>query len=78
VPVPGAAAITCLISVSEDAIWGIADGNLFVFNPTTKKSLVYKSCMTIRHWEATFGEVLFWLSIPTDRFMEQITVHCLK
>lgn len=37
VPVPGAAAITCLIRMSEDVIWGMADGRLFVFNPQTKK-----------------------------------------
>lgn len=32
VPVPGAAAITCLIKGPDNHIWGVADGTLFVFD----------------------------------------------
>ncbi|OQP68322.1 hypothetical protein [Niastella populi] len=32
VPVPGAAAITCLIKGPDNHIWGVADGTLFIFD----------------------------------------------
>lgn len=41
VPVPGAAAISRLINVNGD-IWGIADGNLFVFNVAKQKIISIK------------------------------------
>lgn len=41
VPVPGAAAITCLIKVNGH-IWGMADGNLFVFNVAEQKVISVK------------------------------------
>jgi hypothetical protein len=37
VPVPGAAAITCLVIGPDKKVWGIADGTLFVFDLVTRK-----------------------------------------
>lgn len=36
-PVPGAAAITCLIIGPDKKVWGIADGTLFVFDPAARQ-----------------------------------------
>ncbi len=39
VPVPGAAAITCLMRGPDNFIWGVADGTLFIFD-AEKKSVI--------------------------------------
>lgn len=37
VPVPGAVAITSLLTYKDGKVWGVADGTLFIFDPVKKK-----------------------------------------
>lgn len=46
-PVAKARAITCLINGPEGKVWGIADGTLFIFDPSKKEVIFKKDLYTV-------------------------------
>ncbi|MGV3507641.1 MAG: hypothetical protein ACO1N7_00025, partial [Sphingobacteriaceae bacterium] len=54
VPVPNARAITCLINGPEGEVWGIADGILFIFDPTKREVIFKKTLYTVSQGGAGF------------------------